>query len=211
MRYTIDDLYPSMPWDEIDSVVFDVGNVLLTFDPPGILQRYVPEVPELHAELLLRIFRSPYWCMIDRGSAPIDEIREAMIGPREDLRPYITRVMEHWVEMKDVIEEGVRAVEACRAHGKKLYVLSNYGDAPFAVVDGKYDFFRLFDGKVISSRIRMIKPMPDIYAHLTEKFGLDPARTMFIDDAPGNIEGALEAGWQGLCYNAAGKLDAFLK
>lgn len=209
MRYTLNDLYAAMPWDQIDTVVFDVGNVLLTFVPQQILQRYVPEVPELHDELMLRIFRSPYWCMLDRGSASPEDIREAMIGKREDLRPYITAVMTHWVEMKDVIEEGVNALKCCKAHGKRVIVLSNYGDAPFGVVEHKYDFFDLFDAKVVSSRVSMIKPMPDIYHYVTETYRLDPARTLFIDDAPINIEAALNEGWQGLCFNRPGVLDTF--
>ncbi len=93
--------------------------------------------------------------------------------------------------------------------GKRLLVLSNYGDAPFAHVDEKYDFFCLFAGKVISSRVGLIKPDHEIYSRLAAEHHLPPERTLFIDDSPANIEGALHAGWQGICYNRPGKLDDF--
>lgn len=205
----IDDKYARMPWDEIDAVVFDVGNVLLSFDPAGILKDLVPEVPELHPLLLQKIFHSPYWCMRDHGIISEQEAEDAMIAGDERIAPYVRRVMNGWIEMKDVLPEGLAALNACKAHGKKLYVLSNYADEPFAHVDAKYDFFRLFDGKVISSRVKLVKPDPAIFTHVIHSFGLTPARTLFIDDSPANIESALAMGWQGFCVNAPGKLAAF--
>ncbi len=55
----------------------------------------------------------------------------------------------------------------------------------------------------------MMKPDPRIYAHVVTETGHTPERMLFIDDSPANIEAALDAGWQGLCYNKAGKLENF--
>lgn len=206
----IDDKYPSMPWDELDAVVFDVGNVLLSFDPKAILNDLAGNVPELHPQLMTKVFHSPYWCMRDHGIISEEEAIESMIGRDQHLAPYIRKVMKNWIEMKDVLPEGIEALNACKAHGKKLYVLSNYADEPFAYVDQKYDFFRLFDGKVISSRIKLCKPDPAIYTHVIHTFGLTPARTLFIDDSMANIEAALAMGWQGYCHNKPGKLCEFI-
>lgn len=208
IRLMLDDQYPSMPWEEIDTVVFDVGNVLLAFQPEMLLKELVPERPDLHGELLIRVFKSPYWCMRDRGSASMEEVIHAMATGRSDLLPYIRRVMKRWIDLPPM-EEGVRALQACHAHGKRLIALTNYADDEFRHACGENAFFRLFDGLVVSSRLRMVKPARPIYDHLIAEYGLDPARTLFIDDSPANIEGALEYGWQGLCYNRAGKLDAF--
>lgn len=206
----IDDLYPRMPWDKIDAVVFDVGQVLLRFDPAQLLDRLVPQRPDLHDALLARVFKSPYWVMLDRGTATVEELIAVMCtGAPEEMIPHIHRIMTGWWDI-DEIPEGVRALKACKAHGKKLYVLSNYGDKPFAHAEATHDLFSLFDDKLVSSRHHVIKPDPAIYALAQQRFGLDPARTLFIDDAPANIEGALQAGWQGLCFNHPGKLDAFM-
>ncbi len=207
----IDDVYPTMPWDSIDAVVFDVGRVLLDFQPEKILARYLPDAPELHETLLRRVFRSPYWVMMDRGTLTHAEATEALAGSDEQIGAAVRHIMAHWVEMKDVLDEGVRAMACCKAHGKKIYILSNYGDEPFRVVEEKYDFFRLADEKFISSRLKLLKPEPAIYAHVIRATGHDPERVLFIDDASANIEGALAAGWQGLCYLQPGQLDRFFQ
>ena len=208
IRLMLDDLFSSMPCDKIDAIVFDVGNVLLQWTPEEQLNRIIPERPDLHAELTVRIFKSPYWCMRDRGSASVEEVIAAMSKTAPELEPYIRRIMLEWIDIP-VIFEGVEVLKACKAHGMKCYALTNYADKEFAYACQKHDFFSLFDGYVVSGRERMVKPGHEIYELLTERFGLDPARTLFIDDSPANIEGALHCGWQGICYNRRGKLLAF--
>lgn len=209
MRRMFDELYASMPWNEIDAVVFDVGQVLLTFDPPSILREYLPEQPELHPVLLRRIFRSPYWLMRDRGVISKEEAIEAMTGRDESLRPAITQVMNTWVQMKEVISEGVETLRCCKAHGKKLYVLSNYADDAFAVVEEKYDFFQLFDQRFVSGRLKLVKPDERIFQHVVNSTGHEPSRILFLDDSVQNVEAALDNGWQAICVDQPGKLHAF--
>lgn len=208
MRLMIDDLFNTMPWEQIDTVVFDVGNVLLSWQAQELLDLLVPERPDLHAELTIRIFKSPYWCMRDRGSATLEEVIAAMSKTAPELEPYVRRVMENWIDLP-AMPEGVSALKACKAHGKRLYALTNYADKEFAHACATHDFFALFDDYVVSGREHMVKPQQGIYDCLISRFGLDPSRTLFIDDSPANIEAALECGWQGLCYNKPGKLALF--
>ena len=210
IRLMLDDQFDTMPWDQIDAVVFDVGNVLLGFHAKELLARLVPERPDLHDELTIRIFKSPYWCMRARGSATVEEDIAAKAKTAPELEPYIRRVMLKWIDLP-AIPEGVEALKACKAHGVKLYALTNYADKEFAYACEKHEFFSLFDDVLVSSRVRLVKPGHEIYELLTERFQLDPSRTLFIDDNIANIEGALECGWQGICYNLPGKLDAFWK
>ena len=208
IRLMLDDQFETMPWDEIDAVVFDVGNVLLTWTPGEILSRLIPERPDLYEELTIRIFKTPYWCMRDRGTITLEEAISAMSANAPELTPYVRRVMEGWIDIPE-IPEGVEAVHTCKAHGKKIYALTNYADEPFAHACATHAFFDLFDGFICSGRENLLKPGLEIYATLIQRFALDPARTLFIDDTPGNIEAALESGWQGLCYNREGKLQNF--
>ncbi len=204
----IDDKYPTMPWDEIDTVVFDVGNVLLSWQAEELMTRLIPERPDLHEELTFRTMKSPYWGMRDRGSATVDEVIAGMSATAPELEPYIRRIMTGWNHLP-FIPEGVEALKICKAHGKKLYALTNYADQEFAETCRNYGFFSLFDDYVVSARLHLVKPGKEIYEHLIDKFGLDPARTLFIDDSPANIESALDQGWQALCFNRAGKLEKF--
>ena len=211
IRLMIDDLYDRMPWEKIDAVVFDVGNVLLSWKPEELLNRIVPERPDLHAELAERVVRSPYWSMRDRGSAKVEEVIGAMSKRAPALETYIRRIMTEWIDLP-AMPEGVEALKICKAHGVKLYTLTNYADREFAYACEKHDFFRLFDGYLVSGREHTIKPGLEIYRLLTERFSLDPERTLFIDDSSMNIEAALESGLQALHYNRAGKLlDFFAK
>ena len=209
MKLMIDDLYAAMPWDKIDTVVFDVGNVLLRYIPQQIMEELLPDRPELYPVLQERIFASPYWAMIDRGVMTIAEAAVAMAGRDESLLPITQKIMFGWWDLKP-IAEGVEALREIKARGKKLYVLSNYNAEAFAHVRQKYDFFDLFDGMIISSEHNLIKPDPVIYRTLENAFGIDPARTRFIDDSYVNIEAALHCGWQGFLFNRPGKLHDFV-
>ena len=208
IRLMIDDQYDRMPWDKIETVVFDVGNVLLSWKAQELLDRIVPERPDLHAELAERVFRSPYWSMRDRGSATVEEVIGAMSLRAPDLEPYIRRIMKEWIDLP-AIPEGVETLKLCKARGMKLYALTNYADKEFAYACEQHDFFRLFDGWIVSGREHTIKPGLDIYRLLISRFNLDPERTLFIDDSMMNIEAALESGLQALHYNKDGKLREF--
>ena len=204
----IDTLYPAMPWNDIDAVVFDIGNVLVAMDEPEVLKAMFPDTA-LRRSVQLHTTKSPYWNMLDGGSFTMDECIEAMTEGDPALREPIRRFMTGWPDFRYVVEEGRQAVQTCREHGKKLYILSNYYADFYERNVREYDFFRLFDGAVISSRVRMLKPRLDIYRLVTDTYGLQPGRTLFIDDTPANIEAAFAAGWHGLCYNRPGRLSAF--
>ena len=103
----------------------------------------------------------------------------------------------------------METLRLCKAKGKRCLILSNYRAESFRQIEEKFDFFRLADGMVISSRVHLLKPTAEIYHYLLDHFRLDGNRTLFIDDAPANIEGALRCGIQGLCFNAPGKLKRF--
>ncbi len=206
---TFDDLHPVMPWDAVDAVVFDVGNVLVGFDPPALLRRHLPDFEAQWPRIMERVFRSPYWPMLDRGSGTLAEIAGLMIGPHEDLRPAVTRIMTGWPDLRAPVPEGVNALAACRAHGKKTFVLSNYHHEAFSLIRERFGFFRDFDGFAVSGFLHMCKPDPAIYRYLTDTFALDPARLLFVDDSPPNVEAALNLGWNALCYQRKGQLAAF--
>lgn len=206
----LDDQYTAMPWDALDAVVFDVGNVLLTFNGAAFLRACFPDNSVLQNRLQQKIFHSPYWAALDHGLLTNQDAAEAMAGHDTDLLPSIRQVLDAWPSLMEPIQEGIDALHVCKAHGKKIYILSNFHDGPFTWVSHHHNFFDLADGFVISARVKLCKPDPMIYRHLTDTFRLEPGRTLFIDDTPANVEAAMHAGWQGLCLNAKGKLSAFI-
>ena len=71
--WTLDDRYETMPWDELDAVVFDVGNVLLSYSPEEELEAFFPGETELHEKLMEKIIKTPYWNMMDRGTLTVQQ------------------------------------------------------------------------------------------------------------------------------------------
>ena len=212
MRLMLNDRCSAMPWDAIDNVVFDVGNVLLAFSPEKILRKLLPDHEADHPALLNLVFRSPYWPMLDRGTLTAGEAVALMTCRRTDLRPLVERVMAGWNECLEVIDEGVEALHACKAHGKRCYALTNYADRPFAETCERYaDIFSPLDGMVVSARLGITKPDPRIYRRLLEEYRLNPERTLFIDDSAANIEGALDCGLQALWFDRPGQLSSFIR
>lgn len=210
MRLMIDERHARMPWDALDAVVFDVGDVLLHYSPEAELEHFFPGDAQKRERLFRKIIQTPYWNMLDRGCLTVEEAVAAMTGRDKELEGDIRIVLEHFLEFNTVVEEGVYALAACRAHGKRTYVLSNYQDGAFDIVQARYPFFAQFDGKVVSARVGLVKPDPAIYRYVTDTFGLTPERVLFIDDTAANIEAALHMGWQGFCLNEPGKLRRFI-
>ena len=211
MNMAINDRFDKMPWDEIDNVVFDVGNVLIHFEPLQMMKELLPGLSDdMYRLLMQKTVHSPYWVAMDHGSMSYDDIIQAMIGLDKHLTDEITTFMRGWYPLMKQKDEGVRALKLCKEKGKKLYVLSNFSDMPFDYTEENNAFFSLFDDKVVSSRVHLLKPDPEIYRYLVRSFELDPARTLFIDDNPANIETALMEGWQGFCFLAPGILDKYI-
>ncbi len=205
-------LYPTMPWDAIDNVVFDVGNVLVVFDPVSMLSAMFPEDPLLRMRLMDAVFRSPFWVMLDRGSIDADEAAGLMAGRDTELLPPIQRLLEGWSDLTRPIPEGLAAMEAARAHGKHVYLLSNYHMPWFIRAQKRYPFLNepYVDGMVISSPLHLMKPDQAIFRLLEQKYSLTAGRTVFIDDAAINVEGALNAGWQSIWFDKPGTLAGFM-
>ncbi len=87
--------------------------------------------------------------------------------------------------------------------GHSLYALSNMGHASIDWLEQHQDFWRFFSGKVVSARVRMMKPEPDIYRYLLVSFDLKPAECIFIDDSPANVAAAEALGIRGMVFTDA--------
>ena len=186
----------------IRNVVFDIGRVLLDWQPDRLLaQRYADAA--LRARVRSAVFEHPDWHALDRGTLsdddaiasfsarsgrPVDEMRELLEAVPRSLTP---------------IAASVALVESLAQRGFKLYCLSNMGASTWRFVQSRDAFWRRFDGIVISAQVRLLKPEPAIYRHLLVTFSLQPGDTLFIDDTAANVAGARALGIHAIEFHDA--------
>ena len=184
----------------IKNIVFDMGNVLLRFDPEFFIQQ-LGVTPEDGRTLLIQVFRSLEWAQMDRGSLTEKQAAELIcqrLPERLHAAAYI--LTDQWERPIQAIDGSYALVEELKNLGYGLYLLSN---ASYR----QHDYWpllpcsRFFDGTLISADVKLVKPQPEIYRLLFEKFSLKPEECFFVDDFPPNVEGALYCGMPGAVFN----------
>lgn len=175
----------------IKNIVFDLGNVLLDFDPDSYLEE-LGYSGEIKAELMEKIFGSDEWLMLDRGTISQPEAVAEWQQRNPELKEEIADVMAEWEKILTLKIDTLQILKSLAEKNYNLYVLSNFHKKAFKYVEQKYNFFKYFKGRVISAEIEMIKPEAQIYDYLLNEFNLNPEETLFIDDSKKNIKAALE-------------------
>ena len=204
-------LHYTMPWDSVDTVIFDIGNILIRFVPEEFVQKLFPGDARRQQEMMERVYKGKYWLCFDRGVMTYDEAARLLAEEYGEAETDYLHALRGWFALKTPIEEGWRAARRCKRAGKKLYLLSNYPQRGYEHVRKEYEsyFGDLFDGGIISCYEHQIKPDKEIYETLIERYGLDPARSVFIDDTLVNVEGAMKTGIHGFHMHESGMMDRF--
>lgn len=203
--------YETMPWDQVDAVVFDIGNVLIYFAPDNFIEKLFPGDKQKQQDMLDRVYNGKYWPMFDLGTMTYEEAADRLAGEYGGEAAEYMHALVGWLELKRPIEEGWRAARRCKEMGKKLYLLSNYPQYGYEYLRREYAYLfdGLFEGGVISCYDHMVKPDRIIYETLTERCGFEPSRAVFIDDTLKNVEGAMAFGIHGFHMHESGMMDRF--
>jgi 2-haloacid dehalogenase len=174
-------------------VVFDVGGVLLDWDPRHLFRHVIAD--EAEREWFLREVVSPEWNLEqDRGRSWADAVAEA-IARHPEHEASIRAYDERWLETIGGVHEDVAAlVREVRAAGVPTYALTNYSAEKWALSRQRLAVLREFDGVVVSGEERVTKPDERIYRILLERYGLAPAATFFTDDVAANVAAARAVG-----------------
>jgi 2-haloacid dehalogenase len=184
---------------KIDAVIFDIGNVLIGWEPERYYDRAIGEARRkaLFAEVDLHHMNE----LVDRGAdftQTIYDTAEAHPGWRDEIRQW----HDNWIELaQPVIEKSVNLLRALRAGGVPVFALSNFGIGSFAYAETQYPFLGDFDRRYISGHMGVTKPDPRIYEMLEADCGVAPEALLFADDRPANIEVAVARGWQGHLFD----------
>ena len=197
----------------IKNIVFDLGRVLIKFEPKEYIEQNVPE--EKREDFYNGIFGSTEWLMLDRGTLSYEDAKKIFKERVPGADKQIDRLFDvDLFEILQPIEENVKLLPKLKEK-YNLYILSNFHQPAFEHIFKKYEFFRLFDGHTVSCYYYFLKPEKEIYDTLIDKFNLIPKETVFIDDTKVNIDACEKEGIRGIHLpdytELKQKLEEFLK
>lgn len=199
-----------MPAGTIDAVIFDIGNVLVEWEPRRLYAPLIADRAEL--EWFLREVVPLSWhTEHDRGRPFAESIAE-----RQRLFPdhagLIALFHERWEDtIGDAIVGSVAILERLDDAGIAVFALTNYSAETFPAFRRRFAFAGRFRDIVVSGEEGMVKPDPRIYYRAMARFGVTPARTVFVDDRAENVEAAVARGMHGLHFVDALSLAAELR
>lgn len=183
----------------IKNIVFDVGKVLVYFEPDWIMNKLGFE-EETKAVLRKAMFEDSLWNEVDRGVMTIEELVSAFA---KNAPAYEKEIRETYLHVGDSIELLPHAVEwtsSLKERGYHLYIISNYGEYTLEQTKAKMDFLQYMDGAIFSYQYQIIKPDVRIYEQLLKNYDLRAEECVFIDDKAENVEAAKAAGYQGIVF-----------
>ncbi len=188
--------------EAVRNVIFDLGGVVFDWNPDHIVARVEP-LPELRAALKAALFGHADWRLFDRGTLSEAELIERL---QLRLRATPARVAVILDAVRNSLVEKPETLELIRnlqAQGTPLYCLSNMPASIYAHLRQRHSFWDVFNGIVISGEVQMMKPEPEVFLHLLEKYALRAQETIFIDDSPANIDSARQVGLHAILFEDA--------
>lgn len=180
----------------IQNIIFDMGNVLLEYNPQVSLDLFCRT--EQEKDVIRReLFLGPEWVQGDLGNMTCAQKYEsARARVPEHMHSPLEQCTFGWSFCIRPVPGAFSFLEYVKRKGFSVYLLSNASDEFYDYFPG---FFPLasFDGVVISSDVHMVKPDAGIYRHLLDACRLKPEECLFIDDMEENVKGAKQMGMQG--------------
>lgn len=180
------------------NVIFDLGNVVVTWDPVAIV-RSVIEGPGA-VRLAEQLFAHADWVEVDRGTLTLDEAALRAIE-RTDVDADIIHAIYRAVAPSLLpLPQSVELLHSLKKQGHQLYALSNMGHVSADYLQQHGVFWPLFNDVIISARVGLVKPELAIYRHMLQQFGLRAEEAVFIDDSLPNVLAARELGLRAIHY-----------
>jgi glucose-1-phosphatase len=181
----------------IRNIIFDLGNVLISWKPEEYL-RLTGYDDSSRKEIMDQIIRGPEWLLIDNGDIDLEEAARRISERSALKRPQILSIFDLRTSILFPIDTNAKLLPKLKETGFRLYYLSNFPGDIFDEIQSKYDLFRYFDGGIISARVRLSKPDPEIFRMLLRMYELTPEESVFIDDIAANSHAAESVGIKGI-------------
>lgn len=173
----------------IKNIVFDLAGVVFDRNDETCPREIIEFFNFVHTGEPLPKFWNDY----DRGVVDAESVAQQLAELRQCDMPTVKRMMLSAIEYQAEIPETRELIIDLKAAGYRLFVLSNMSKDYIAHLR-RQDVYKYFEGDVVSCETHTTKPEREIYATLLEKFSLRADETLFMDDRPENVEGAVQCG-----------------
>jgi FMN phosphatase YigB (HAD superfamily) len=193
----------------IKNIVFDLGNVLISFRPSDYLER--KKYPrEIRDTILEDIFRGPEWHLLDSGDIVTGEAIDRIAKRSSLKREEIAFIFNKRTDIMFPLELNTRLLPELKKQGYRLFYLSNFPIDIFDEVKNDYYFFRHFEGGIISSEVKCSKPDIKIFRIFLETYNLSAKECLYIDDIEINVEAAVSVGMNGFATSGSDDISSAL-
>ncbi len=182
----------------IKNVILDIGRVLIGFEWWDYIYRLYDE--ETAQKVTDALWKTNYWWELDRGVMSEEEVLELFYSAGPDVKDEIKEAYDRIGEAMSRYEYAIPWIEELREHEYRVYYLSNYSEHLMNVRPDILDFLPHMDGGVFSCYVHLIKPDPEIYKTLMQKYDLKAEECVFIDDREENVVAARELGMQAIQF-----------
>lgn len=178
----------------IKNIVFDLGKVLVDFFPNKFVEENVE--PQYRDKFLEIVFNSDEWKNLDRGTLEYEDAIKILSSRLPQCEKAINKLFNDIVSScLSPIKNNAELLPKLKEN-YNLYIISNFHRVAFEEIYKDWEFFKFFDGKVVSAFCKLMKPEPEIYQLLFKTYSLNPNECIFIDDVFENIEGAKNQGME---------------
>lgn len=179
---------------EIDTLIFDLGNVLIDWNPRYLYRKLFATEEEV--DYLMNNVTTLDWNEEQDAGRSLAEGTEWLVARHPEHEEAIRAYYGRWTEtLGGAIEDSVRILRELKESGDyRLYALTNWPAELFPIALDRFDFLGWFDGRLVSGEEKIRKPDPRFFELLRSRYDVDFLRSVFIDDNYRNVEAALAEG-----------------
>ncbi|PHN02969.1 HAD family hydrolase [Flavilitoribacter nigricans] len=196
---------------EIDTVIFDLGAVLIDWNPEYLYRKIFDREEDI--QHFLNHVCTPSWNAQQDAGRTWAEATELLTGRHPEYTTEIRAFRERWTEMLNgPIAGTVEILQELEEQGRhRLLALTNWSAETWPYAWERYDFLQIFEGILVSGAENLKKPDPKIYQLLVDRYGIEPDKAVFIDDSMPNITAAREFGIHAIHFTDPAALRATLE
>ncbi|PMN88340.1 HAD family hydrolase [Enterovibrio norvegicus] len=195
---------------DIKNVVFDVGNVLVRWNPVEIIRLTFGDDVDA-TELVKRVFQQELWLALNRGELTEQDAKHQYVQTLS-LSPSEVERLFYYIKQTQIPLFGtVALMKRLKTAGYATYALTDNVHEIVAFLKDEYDFWPLFEGAIVSAEVGCLKPNADIFHQLFDTFDLNATETVFLDDVAKNVEGAQKVGMSAIQFTQASQAERELQ